>query len=95
MPKNSDGTDFSQEELKQILVNFISINNRKAQATKVSYTVSVNGQQVDSSFSFPYDYVRILDIISLRRSLCVPNYAISNAFFIITPNRICSLSIDK
>ena len=68
---------------------------RQGQATKVSYIVTVNSQQIDTSFSYSYNYIRILDTLALKRSLCVPNYAISNAFFIVTPNRICDFAIQK
>ena len=71
------------------------INFRKGPATKVSYTVSVNNQQVDTSFSYPFNYAQIVETLSLRRNLCTPNYAISNAFYIVTPNNVCNFGITK
>ncbi len=68
---------------------------RKGQATQIVYTVTVNNQLIDSTFSDLFNYSLILKTLGYQLNLCSPTYPIKNAFNYITPNKLCDFEINK
>ena len=62
----------------------------------ITYTVQVNGQQVDAEFpKAAYDYNRLSSAFNQNRKLCKPNYILSNAFNILISNKFCDYNTEK
>ena len=62
------------------------------------YTVFVNSQQIDSGFSISYNYEKIKESFKAsfqKNGICKPNYAVANAFNIITSNKVCDYNVAK
>jgi hypothetical protein len=59
----------------------------------LTYTVEVNGQQIDAEFPQAYDYIRLQAAFAKNRQICKPNYAIVNAFNILTSTKVCDYNL--